>query len=85
MFTDGAICEYLVVGNYIALDQCKTKQNFVVSKWGKGDSYVGGLDVSLKNWTLESRSRIYVDVTNFVEGHFKKNIFIWASFCPMTL
>ena len=33
----------------LALDQCKTKQNFVVSKWGKGDSYVGGLDVSLKN------------------------------------
>ena len=51
---DGAICEHLVGGNYIALDECKTKQSFVVSKWGKGDSYVGGLDVSLKNWTLNN-------------------------------
>ena len=38
------------------IDVTKTKQNirvflfhFVISNWGKGDSYNGGLDVSLKN------------------------------------
>ena len=31
----------------------ENKQNFVVKNGGKGDSYVCGLDVSLKNWTLD--------------------------------
>ena len=71
------------LGKLYSLGWGKTKQNFVVRNGGKGDSYAGGLDVSLKNWTLDIRSsdanpgRTLKHVTGVFGGFFRKYIQQW--------